>query len=165
MRLPDPLWLIWDNGILRELRQVVPRKSTSTSLPFKFRPLLLLTWLAHWAADSQTTTSASSDKGLNKQAPRLVAFWRGVVDTARRTVSVFQELACAHCSGLLHLDRRCGIQVLFGDRGRSVTCPCPQLPGDGSEFETTFNGSVIPGWFSLYFMAFARGSGCCFCPM
>ncbi|CAE7722755.1 Hcn4 [Symbiodinium sp. CCMP2456] len=77
VRLPDPLWLIWDNGILRELR-----------------PLLLLTWLAHWV----------------------------------------------------------GCLLAWGGGYREALWNS----GDGSEFETTFNGSVIPGWFSLYFMAFVE---------
>ena len=63
----------------------------------------------------------SSHEGLEKPDSRLAAFWRGVVDTVRRTVSLLQELAGAHCLGLLHLDRRFGIQAHFGDR-RSVTC-------------------------------------------
>lgn len=31
VRLPDPMWLVWDNGLIREMR-----------------PILLLIWLAHW---------------------------------------------------------------------------------------------------------------------
>ncbi|CAE7593341.1 HCN2 [Symbiodinium pilosum] len=77
VRLPDPLWLIWDNGILRELR-----------------PLLLLTWLAHWV----------------------------------------------------------GCLLAWGGGYREALWSS----GDGSPFETTFNGAVVPGWFSLYFMAFVE---------
>jgi len=77
VRLPDPLWLVWDNGVLRELR-----------------PLLLLTWLAHWV----------------------------------------------------------GCLLAWGGGYREALWNS----GDGSTFETTFNGAVIPGWFSLYFMAFVE---------
>ncbi|CAE7566238.1 HCN2 [Symbiodinium natans] len=77
VRLPDPLWLMWDNGVLRELR-----------------PLLLLFWLSHWV----------------------------------------------------------GCLLAWGGGYREALWKS----GDGSPFETTFNGVVVPGWFSLYFMAFVE---------
>ncbi|CAJ1418454.1 unnamed protein product [Effrenium voratum] len=77
VRFPDPMWLVYDYGRLRELR-----------------PALLLTWLAHWVGC-------------------LLAWGGGYREALVRS-------------------------------------------GDGAAYETTFNGHVVPGWFSLYFMAFVE---------
>eukprot|EP00438_Fugacium_kawagutii_P022697 Skav203966 [mRNA] locus=scaffold94:314375:319479:- [translate_table: standard] len=75
VRLPDPMWLFWDSGLLRTMR-----------------PVFLLIWLAHWV----------------------------------------------------------GCLLAWGGGYREALWNA----GSGASFETTLNGHIIPGAFSLYFMAF-----------
>ena len=77
VRLPDPMWLVWDNGLIRILR-----------------PVFLLIWLAHWV----------------------------------------------------------GCLLAWGGGYREALWNA----GGGASFETTLNGQVIGGEFSLYFMAFVE---------
>jgi len=77
VRLPDAMWLVWDNGLIRTMR-----------------PVFLLIWLAHWV----------------------------------------------------------GCLLAWGGGYREALWNA----GSGASFETTLNGHVIPGEFSLYFMAFVE---------